>query len=157
MIRPAGREDRPSIEAITAAAANFTPEERQCVAELWSSYLEEGESSGYEFIVYAEEGGQVQGYACFGSHPLTDGVFDLYWIAVLPDARGRGIGRALLDRVEEQVRARKGRLLLIETSDGPTYAEARHLYAASGCSVQATISDFYAPGDSLVIYVKRLT
>jgi predicted N-acetyltransferase YhbS len=81
----------------------------------------------------------------------------LYWIAVDPAAQGRGVGRALLERVEAEVRARGGRLLLIETSDLPAYAAARRLYQAGGYRREATVHDFYGPGDSLVIYSKSLT
>jgi ribosomal protein S18 acetylase RimI-like enzyme len=157
VIGPARREDSGSIVAITGAAANFTPLERECVVELWSSYLAQGSSSGYEFLVYREESSQVLGYACYGPHPLTEGTYDLYWIAVLPEAGGRGIGRALLAEVERQVRRQGGRMLVIETSDTPAYAVARRLYETSGWVPQARIGDFYAPADSLVVFVKRLT
>ena len=73
-----------------------------------------------------------------------------------PVAQGRGVGRALLAQVEVEVQERGGRLLLIETSDGSAYGAARRLYETCGYSREATIHDFYAPGDSLLIYAKRL-
>ena len=96
------------------------------------------------------------GYACFGPHPLTQGTYDLYWIAVDPVAQGHGIGHALLARVEAEVQARGGRLLLIETSSTPAYASARRLYETSGYRCEAIIHDFYAPGDDLLIFSKDL-
>jgi len=96
------------------------------------------------------------GYACFGPHPLTQGTYDLYWIVVDPIAQGRGIGHALLARVEAEVQARGGRLLLVETSSTPAYASARRFYESSGYRCEATIHDFYAPGDNLVIFSKDL-
>lgn len=96
------------------------------------------------------------GYACFGPHPLTQGTYDLYWIVVDPDAQGRGIGHALLSRVEAEVRARGGRLLLVETSGTPAYVPARRFYEASGYRCEAAIHDFYAPGDDLLIFSKDL-
>jgi ribosomal protein S18 acetylase RimI-like enzyme len=123
---------------------------------LWNAYRDEGEEvSGYTFLVY-RDAGRILGYACFGPHPLTQGSFDLYWIAVDPKARGRGIGRALLSRVEAEVQAQAGRLLLIETSSTPAYAPTRRFYEACGYPCTATIEDFYAPGDGLVIFAKRL-
>jgi ribosomal protein S18 acetylase RimI-like enzyme len=96
------------------------------------------------------------GYACFGPHPLTQATYDLYWIAVDTNAQGRGIGRALLAQVEAEVRGRGGRLLLIETSDTPAYAPARWFYESSGYRCEASIHDFYAPTDSLLIFSKDL-
>jgi hypothetical protein len=59
--------------------------------------------------------------------------------------------------VEAEVQAQGGRLLMIETSDTPAYAAARRLYESSGYRREATIHDFYAPGDSLLIFAKHLT
>jgi len=73
-----------------------------------------------------------------------------------PKAQGRGIGHALLARVESEVQARGGRLLLIETSDTSAYASARRLYETSGYCLEAVVHDFYAPGDNLLIFAKNL-
>lgn len=129
--------------------------ELSCIEELWSAYRDKGEASGYAFLAYRDDG-QLLSYACFGHHPLTQSTFDLYWIAVDPAAQGRGIGHALLGRVEAEVRARGGRLLVIETSGTTAYAAARRLYETSGYRCEAVIHDFYAPGDDLVIFGKEL-
>lgn len=126
-----------------------------CVEELWKVYLEQGEASGYTFLVY-REGQRVLGYVCFGPHPLTEGTFDLYWIAVDPANRGRGIGRALYARAEAEVQMRGGRLLLVETSSTPAYAPARRFYETCGYHYQAVVHNFYAPGDDLIIFGKEL-
>jgi ribosomal protein S18 acetylase RimI-like enzyme len=114
-----------------------------------------GEASDYVFLVYREEG-RVMGYVCFGPRSLTSGAYDLYWIAVDPFAQGRGIGHALLARVETEVKDRKGYLLLIETSSTPSYAAARHLYESGGYRCEASIRDFYERGDHLQVFVKDL-
>jgi D-alanine-D-alanine ligase len=155
VIETAIETDGTSILRITATGNIFTPSEIDCVQELWNAYQAKGEESGYVFLVYREHGWTL-GYACFGPHPLTQGTFDLYWIAVDPEARGRGIGHALLRRVEAEASARGGRLLLIETSDLPIYAAARRLYETGGYRYEAVVHDFYGPGDSLLIFAKSL-
>ena len=96
------------------------------------------------------------GFACYGPRPLTRGTFDLYWIAVRCTAQGRGVGGALLQRVAQEVRAMGGRMIVAETSGRPDYAPTRRFYETHGYVREATITDFYAPGDDLVIYVQRL-
>jgi hypothetical protein len=64
------------------------------------------------------------------------------------------VGHVLLTQVENEIRARGGRLLLVETSATSGYALARHLYETSRYRCQAVIHDFYAPGDDLMVYVK---
>lgn len=66
------------------------------------------------------------GFSTFQGRPLLN-VHDL---AVLPTARGRGIGRALLAAVEEQARARGCGKLTLEVLDAN--ARARGLYASFG-------------------------
>ncbi|MCL6430553.1 MAG: GNAT family N-acetyltransferase [Anaerolineae bacterium] len=126
----------------------------QCVRELLADYFGKTDGGGYRFIVYRRDG-RVLGMACYGATPLTEGTFDLYWLAVAPTARREGIGRILLERVEADVRREGARMLVVETSGTPGYEPARRFYLARGYHRQATIPDFYAPGDDLVIYVKR--
>jgi D-alanine-D-alanine ligase len=142
---------------LTAAIDVFNGTEVKCVEELWNAYQDEGEeASGYTFLVYRDEG-RILGYACFGPHPLTQGTFDLYWIAVDPTARRHGIGRTLLSKVEAEVPAQAGRLLLIETSGTPAYASTRRFYETCGYSCVATIPDFYTTGDDLLVFAKRVS
>ena len=156
MITIATKEDGQQIHSINASTGVFSPEEVECVDELWDEYQVEGpENSGYYFIVEKEEG-QVLGYACYGPRALTDRTYDLYWIAVGPNARRGGVGRALLAATEEAVRKLGGRLLILETSGLPKYEPTRAFYHATGYTLEATLKDFYSDGDDLVIFTKRL-
>jgi putative acetyltransferase len=47
-------------------------------------------------------------------------------------ARGRGIGRALVEHLVAVARARGYRRLSLETGSGPAFAAARRLYASAG-------------------------
>ena len=94
------------------------------------------------------------GYACYGHNPVTDAMYDLYWIVIHPMAQGRGVGRALVEETERQIRARGGRGMTIETSSREPYAPARRLYERCGYRLAASIDDFYKPGDGLSLYVK---
>ena len=152
MIEPAREADGAQIVAMTARAGVFTQEEVDCVRELWEE-SRRGEESGYLFLV-AREDEAVLGYACFGPRSLTQGTFDLYWIAVDPEAQGKGIGSALMARTEEEVRRRGGRLVIVETSGTPAYTPARRLYTSCGYKAEAVIRDFYTPGDDLHLFSK---
>ena len=156
MIIPATVTDGSQIQSITATAGVFSQEEIECVSELWDEYLTLGpERCGYNFIVY-RDGDQVLGFACYGPRDLTDGVFDLYWIAVDPATRYNGVGRALLTASEEAARAMGGRMLIAETSGTPLYESTRKFYVSMGYENEATIKDFYALGDDLMIFTKRI-
>ena len=156
MITTAIKEDGLQIHAVNATTSVFSQEEVKCVDELWDEYLAEGaEQSGYYFIVEKEDG-QVLGYTCYGPRALTDRTYDLYWIAVNPNIRGGGVGRALLAATEEAARNLGGRLLIVETSGLPKYESTRAFYHATGYTLEATLKDFYRDGDDLIIFTKRL-
>lgn len=149
---------RPSdVEAIVAVVEEtgvFRPCEVEVARDVIRAALE-GEASGYHVRV-ARAGERVIGYACFGPTPCTQGTFDLYWIAVSPAWSRRGVAGALLERVEREVRAMGGRMLVAETSGTPPYQAARGFYQRHGFREQARIPDFYQPGDAKVVFVKTL-
>ncbi len=156
MIVTATNQDGGQIQDITARAGVFNEEEVQCVSEIWNDYETLGaEQGGYYFIV-EREGDKVLGWASYGTRDLTDGVYDLFWIAVDPRARRSGIGRKLLDAVENIVRESGGRMLVAETSGAPLYESTRKFYFGTGYNLEATIKDFYKDGDDLAIFIKRL-
>ncbi len=148
--------DGPQIRSLTAQIELFNPEEVACVEELWNEYRFKGmKTSGYHFLI-ARHQQQVVGFACYGLRPLTHGAYDLYWIAVSPEYKRQGIGRQLLERVEQDIRLQGGRLIFVETSGQPKYQPARDFYLGTGYEQEATIREFYKPGDDLVIFTKRL-
>ena len=158
-IRPAERKDRERIHEILVACMLFTEEEVRCAVELVDIFLDEEhpERKDYETAVLDEPDGQVQGYVTFGATPLTDGVYDLYWIAVDPKQQGRGFGQVLLRYVENEVKRQRGRMLLIETSSKTSYASTIRFYERSGYTEISRIKDFYRIEDDKVVFCKRLT
>ena len=159
-IRPVEPRDRDRIHEILVATARFTDEEVRCAMELVDSALEHPEKGEYlVHVIDAPDSGprrMVQGYVCFGATPLTDGVFDLYWIAVDPSQQGQGLGQLLLRFVENDVRRQSGRMLLIETSSKATYAPTLRFYERSGYDEISRIKDFYRIEDDKVVFCKKL-
>jgi len=144
IFEPAKPEDRQGILAVTAKIDVFTDEEKDTVRELW-------DDGGYDFLV-AHHDGRVVGYTCYGERALTEGTYDLFWIAVDPSARRLGVGRALMRATEAEVQKRGGRILIAETSGMESYASTRAFYESVGYQKEAVIRDFYKPGDDLAIY-----
>lgn len=96
------------------------------------------------------------GFACYGTESLTEDAWDLFWVCVLPEARGKGVGRALMNGAEANARNANGRVMVIYTSSTNKYAAARRLYEGAGFTRQAVVPDYYSDGDDLNIYWKRL-
>jgi ribosomal protein S18 acetylase RimI-like enzyme len=154
-IRPMIGEDKPAIMQILRATPEFKPAEVVVAEGVIDSYLHDPSGSGYHVLV-AEIGSSVVGYICYGPTPLTEGTWDMYWLAVAPKEQGRGIGKALLALAENRIREAQGRLILIETSSTPQYERTRRFHHSQGYEVACRIGDFYAAGDDKLIFQKRL-
>lgn len=157
-LRSLQAEDREAVHDILVQTGFFTPVEVSTALELIDEWLARGEPSDYLCFVATDPRTQaVLGYACFGPVPLTDGTYDLYWVAVDPATQGRGVGRALLDYVEAEVVRRHGRLVLIETSSQDKYQSTVRFYERCGYALLARLADFYRPGDDKLMFGKYLT
>lgn len=147
--------DRAPIERILRDSGVFRPEEIAIGLELVDETLQPGPSTDYRWWI-AEQRGSVVGFACFGPVPLTEGTFDLYWIAVAPEARGSGVAARLDEAVTADVQRAAGRWLLAETSSLLAYAPAHRFYQRQGYTLLERIEDFYRPGDARLTFGKRL-
>ena len=96
------------------------------------------------------------GVVYFGPNEMTDRTWDLLWIAVSPERQGRGIGGELIRFTEAHIKANGSRLLIIDTGSLPQFEATHAFYGKHGYAEVARIPDFYADGDSKVIFAKRI-
>ena len=176
-LRPIRTADRSSLRDLLEATHEFTPSEVDCALELIDDAASQPDASGYHGVVALDDDGAlderaerarsdgraspkgegaIAGYAIYGPTPMTDGTWDLYWIATHPAARGHGVGRTILDHVERIVAEKGGRIVRIETSAQEAYGATRAFYEKTHYKVVGQIADFYRPGDDLVILAKDL-
>lgn len=147
--------DREAVGRLVRATGFFSAEEAAIAQELVDERMARGEASGYSFL-FAEAEGNLLGYTCFG--PIAGSVhsFDLYWIAVLPGAQGRGLGKSLMAESERIMAACGARRVYADTSARLQYEPTRAFYRSCGYTQEALLADFYAPGDGKAIFVKIL-
>lgn len=151
-LRAPSPADAPALGRLLRDAGNFSEAEVAVGVEVIEAGLRPGQGD-YRFVV-AEEGGQVLGYACWGLASLSDGTWDLYWVAVDPRGRGRGIGRMLVEHCEADVRKERGRSLLVETSSRAGYEGTLAFYRALDYGVLARFRDYYTAGDDKIVLGK---
>ena len=156
MIRPTIPDDTPSLVALSQGTNVFKPLEIQALQEVLDDYHAHEKEFGHRSITF-EKDGAVLGFAYYAPAAMTDQTWYLYWIAVKKDIHARGIGSQLLKHVEEDIRHQNGRLLLIETSSLPHYGLTRKFYLKHGYEQAAILKDFYADGDDMVIFSRRMS
>jgi GNAT superfamily N-acetyltransferase len=133
----------------------FKPAEVVVAEEVIDSYLRDPHDSGYYTLV-AELDSAIAGYICYGPTPLTEGTWDIYWMAVAPEKQGKGIGGTLMAHAEDKIREAQGRLVIIETSSKAEYEKTRRFHLNHGYEVIGRIPDFYALDDDKLILQKWL-
>jgi ribosomal protein S18 acetylase RimI-like enzyme len=87
---------------------------------------------------------------------LTEATWDIYWVVVAHDKQGFGIGRILMKHAEDDIKKMHGKLIMVETSGKPEYNKTRRFYDTLNYQRVCQIPDYYAPGDDLVLYSKRI-
>lgn len=147
--------DKARVEWIIRWTPEFTPEEVKVALELVEIYLNSGVVSGY-YILVAEADSIICGYICYGPSPMTEGTWDIYWMAVDGDRKRQGIGRTLLKEAERKIAKDHGRLIIIETSSQESYEPTRQFHYSQGYELIATVPDYYSPGDDRLILRKSL-
>ncbi|HLT66702.1 MAG TPA: ribosomal protein S18-alanine N-acetyltransferase [Microbacterium sp.] len=143
MIRTATAADLRGIMAIENASfpTDAWPESAMA-AEL---------ESPYGRYIVAEDDGRLTGYA--GLRHLPGGSdSDVQTIAVAADARGRGLGRELLQELLDTARTRNAREVFLEVrADNPA---ARGLYESEGFVEIGRRARYYQPDDVDAVIMK---
>jgi D-alanine-D-alanine ligase len=155
-VRALERDHRDALVALIGAVELFSEDEKVVAVEVLDAYMEHP-GKDYHALGAFTHRDVLLGYACYGPTPCTAGTWDLYWIAVSGDTRGRGIGTLLMEEIERRLVDLNARLLLIETASRADYAPTRAFYERRGYEVVAIVPDFYAPGDDKVIFARTFT
>lgn len=119
---------------IRDTAIIFAAEERS--AAFAAAMIRERQGDGFAFLV-AAEGARVLGFAAYAQFRPGSGYAHSmeHTIHAAPEARGQGLGRALLRAIEDHARARGARLMIggITGSNIPSIGFHAHLgYAEWG-------------------------
>ena len=150
-------KDRASLLSMLIKTRSFTSAEIDVAMELIDIVLKDQIQKDYQIYCMVDDQDQAIGYICYGPTPMTQGTFDLYWIAVDPDFQEQGVGSKLLSFLEEVVKAEGGRLILADTSTIPHYEKTQKFYLKNGFQEVARVLDYYHPGNDRVTFCRRLT
>lgn len=137
------RDAIPPLRLLRATTAHEWSEARRLVREYaaaidvdlsFQNFEQELEHFAIEYaaptgaFILAEDAGQY--VACIGVRRFADGVGEIKRLYVIPAARGRGLGRVLVERILVEARQLAYRSLLLDTL--PFMKEAQSLYLSMG-------------------------
>lgn len=87
---------------------------------------------------------------------LTEGTYNLYAIGVKSNLQGKGVGSKMMGFIENKLKNRGARLLIVDTSGTEDFALTRKFYKNLNYTEEAVIRDFWSEGDDKVVYWKRI-
>ena len=149
-IRPATPADQPALLHLAVACGLFEADQTEELDEMMGAALA-GELPDHYWITDDNKAA-----AYYAPETFADGVWNLYFIGVLPDLKGKGRGSALLKYVENDLREKGQRMLIIETSGLKGFALTRRFYLKHGYEEEARIRDYYQKGEDKVVFRKVL-
>lgn len=155
MIRSVTQHDTAAVVALTVSSELFTSEESTVVEGMLTEYFAGRDAEGHTCVV-DEVDGDLLAVAYYEPATATDRTWELTMIGVRRDVHRRGRGAELLRHVEQDLRFRDQRLLVIETSALPAFARARAFYLACGYDEEARVRDYFEAGDDMVLFRKTL-
>lgn len=156
MIRAAKLKDAAAIQDIAVDTGMFTRDDVGFLGEMLAASFRD-ESPGAQWLVVEDE--DVIGAAYYAPEPFADRMWNLYFIAVAPQAQGSGIGKQLMHHIESALQKQGesvARTLIVETSSTPMYERTRAFYKMLGYAQEARIRQFYGPTDDKIVFWKSL-
>ena len=155
-IRPLARKDRAGLLSLLIKTKAFTSKEIDVAMELIDIVLKDRNQKDYMIECAVNDQNELVGYICYGPCPMTDGTFDLYWIAVSPGLQNKGAGSLLIDFLVEQIAKIQGRMILADTASISEYTKVHRFYLGKGFQEVARIPDYYFQGNDRITFCKRL-
>ncbi len=149
-------DDVQKVREIAESTGFFYDHEVDVAASLVEDTLEKGEIEGYRFLFLEDDNNRTIGFTCFGEIACTKGRYDIYWIVVHNNYRGKGYGKELMRLTENRIVELGGAIAYLETSSTDKYLPTRKFYENLNYFKEAEIKDFYLDNDSKVIYSKRV-
>lgn len=155
MIRPIQSGDRAKVLDVAQASGLFQDAELDVLGSVFDEAFSVSPKQD-QLWFGDDEDGALQSIAYCGPELMADRVWNLYLIAVLPGAQGGGRGGAMLAHVEQALREREQRILIVETAGLDEFEPQRRFYSGAGYENEGTIRDYYADGVDKVVFRKRL-
>ena len=152
MIRPITSDDTNAIIALAKKLEMFDRDGLELIKVKLTDYLG---GNSHDLWFSADENCLVGVIYC-APEPMTRGTWNVLMLLVERDRQRQGHGSALMSYVEQTLRDRGERLLIVETSSLDEFESAQKFYSQFGFNEEARIRNFYAAGEDKIIFTKKL-
>ena len=122
--------------------------------DMMADYLDNPNSEEIWFTAIDNEVPISIGYCA--PEKLTEGTYNLYAIGVRSDIQASGVGTKMMSFIEQYLKDRQTRVLIVETSGSDDHKLTRNFYEKLNYAKEAVIRDFWSEGEDKIIYWKKL-
>lgn len=150
-IRPVTKSDLAALKEVLDSSELFPS---AYLDEMISDYFNNPDTRHIWFTCLDNDRPVAIGYCV--PEKLTDGTYNLLAIGVSRDSQRAGIASQMMAYIEQLLRQKGGRILIIETSSDDVQMGARKFYTKMGYTLAATIRDFWKDGEDKIVFWKKL-
>lgn len=152
MTRNITEADISSIAQVATDSGLFTEGQLSLVREMVLAALSNKDSCAPFWLVWDD--GRTKAVSYAEPERMTEGTWNIQLMAVSPAFQRLGLGRQLLAELEQALRSKGARMVLVETSGTDDFDYVRNFYASCGYIEEARIREFYAAGIDKITYRK---
>jgi len=149
-IRPILKKDISDLKEVLNTIELFPPE---YLEDMIADFFDNQETEDIWFAV--EQEGKATALAYCTPEKFTEGTYNLLAIGVRADLQSKGLGAKMMEYLENLLREKGNRILIVETSGNLDRTQAFYLHC--GYAKEAVIRDFWAEGDDKVVFWKNLS
>jgi ribosomal protein S18 acetylase RimI-like enzyme len=150
-IRPILLSETDDLKLVLDSCELFPSE---LLGEMIYDYFNNPETEDIWFTAISDEIPVALGYCV--PEKLTEGTYNLLAIGVSKDEQGKGIAKEMMHYIEQLLKDKGARILIVETSSDDAQFPARNLYNKIGYHQEAIIKDFWKDGEDKIVFWKRV-
>jgi ribosomal protein S18 acetylase RimI-like enzyme len=150
-IRAVLKKDIESLKKVVDSSELFPSE---YLEKMISDYFNNKDTQDIWFTYIVDNTPKAIGYCV--PEKLTNGTYNLLAIGVSRDIQRNGIATEMMDYIEQQLKYKDGRILIVETSSDNAQIGARNFYQKIGYTEMAIIKDFWNDGEDKIVFWKKL-
>ncbi len=150
-IRPVLKSDIEGLKKVVDSSELFPSE---YLDEMISDYLNNPDTQDIWFTNIDGNTPTAIGYCV--PEKFTMGTYNLLAIGVSLDFQRTGVATEMMSYIEQKLKQKDGRILIVETSSDDAQMGARKLYNKIGYTQIAVIKDFWNEGEDKIVFWKKL-
>jgi ribosomal protein S18 acetylase RimI-like enzyme len=150
-IRPIQPTDCDDLKLVLDSCELFPSE---LLDDMIYDYFNNPETEDIWFTTTSDEVPVAIGYCV--PEKLTEGTYNLLAIGVSKNEQEKGITKEMMHYIEQLLKDKGARILIIETSSDDAQFPARNLYNKIGYHQEAIIKDFWKDGEDKIVFWKRV-